>query len=178
MRIRHLAAFAILAIAPVARAQGVMADMHGDVNEVQSKFIKLANAFPESAYDWRPGDGVRSVRELFLHITSDNYLLPIFMGKQAPPETGITADGATAAAFEKKPMTKAQVIAALTASFTHMHQALALISDNNLSEKMSMFGSDMTKHKAVVATVTHMHEHLGQAIAYARVNKIVPPWSQ
>jgi uncharacterized damage-inducible protein DinB len=23
----------------------------------------------------------------------------------------------------------------------------------------------------------HMHEHLGQAIAYARVNGVVPPWS-
>jgi len=25
---------------------------------------------------------------------------------------------------------------------------------------------------------THMAEHLGQAIAYSRMNGIVPPWSQ
>jgi hypothetical protein len=25
--------------------------------------------------------------------------------------------------------------------------------------------------------VTHMHEHLGQMIAYARMNGVTPPWS-
>jgi hypothetical protein len=26
--------------------------------------------------------------------------------------------------------------------------------------------------------VTHLHEHLGQLIAYARMNNVVPPWSK
>jgi hypothetical protein len=26
--------------------------------------------------------------------------------------------------------------------------------------------------------VSHLHEHLGQAIAYARMNGVAPPWSE
>ena len=29
-----------------------------------------------------------------------------------------------------------------------------------------------------VRLVTHMHDHLGQVIAYSRANAIVPPWSR
>ncbi len=29
-----------------------------------------------------------------------------------------------------------------------------------------------------VRLVTHMHEHLGQVIAYSRADEIVPPWSR
>ena len=29
-----------------------------------------------------------------------------------------------------------------------------------------------------IATVTHLHEHLGQLIAGARSNNVTPPWSK
>jgi hypothetical protein len=35
-----------------------------------------------------------------------------------------------------------------------------------------------TVRRAWVGATTHLHEHLGQLIAYARSNKIVPPWSK
>jgi uncharacterized damage-inducible protein DinB len=133
---------------------------------------------PESTLDYTPGPGVRTVREMFLHIVADNYLIPIYMGKPAPASTGITADYTTAAAYEKKKMTKAEMVAALTASFTHVHQGMAMTTDANLGEKIKMFGQDFSRGRAMILLVTHLHEHLGQAIAYARTNKVVPPWSK
>jgi uncharacterized damage-inducible protein DinB len=177
MRARALALALSLAIAAPASAQGLMADMHRDVNEVQKKLIDLANAIPESAYSWAP-PGARSVGELFLHVAADNYLIPIMMGKPAPAATGITADFATAGTFEKRKLTKAQIVADLTASFTHLHQAMGLTTDSNLGETVKFFGNDWTRQRAMILTVTHLHEHLGQAIAYARTNKVVPPWSK
>lgn len=178
MRLRSLAFGLSFAVATPVFAQGIMGDMHGDVNDVQKKFVALAKAIPESAYDYRPGAGVRSVREVFLHVAGENYQIPIMMGKPAPAASGITSDFATAATFEKRTLTKDQVVAELEASFMNMHQGMALTTDANLGDKIKFFGQDWTRGKAMILTVTHMHEHLGQSIAYARANNVTPPWSK
>jgi len=37
----------------------------------------------------------------------------------------------------------------------------------------------MTTRRAMwIGATTHLHEHLGQLIAYARSNGVVPPWSR
>ena len=41
-----------------------------------------------------------------------------------------------------------------------------------------LFGRDMTKEDAVRYLFGDQHEHLGQSIAYARSNGVVPPWSK
>lgn len=169
-------ALAVAFTAPL-QAQGLMAEMHRDVNEVQKKFIDLANAIPESAYAWKPG-AARSVGEVLLHVAADNYLIPIAMGKPAPSATGITADFNTAMAYEKRKLSKADIVAELTASFRHLHQGMNLTTDANLNETISMFGQDWSRQRAMLLTVTHLHEHLGQLIAYARANNVTPPWSR
>lgn len=175
-----LALMGAAAISPVtAHAQGMMADLHADVNDVQKKLVDLAKAIPESAYLWRPMTGTRSVGELFKHVISDNYLIPISMGLPAPAATGISAtDMKSAEAYEARKMTKAEIVAALEASFTHLHTAMGLTTDANASQPMKFFGMDFTRRKAMIGTVTHLHEHLGQGIAYARSNSVVPPWSK
>lgn len=165
-------------LAVPAGAQSFMSEMHRDVNEVQRKFIDLAKAMPASSFSWRPSAPARSVAETYLHVAADNYLIPIFMGKPAPAASGITSDFATAAAYEKRSLTKDQIIAELEASFTHLHQAMSLTTDANAGEMIKMFGQDWSRMRAMVLTVTHLHEHLGQAIAYARSNNVVPPWSR
>jgi uncharacterized damage-inducible protein DinB len=165
-------------VAAPAAAQGIMGEMHRDVNDAQKKFIDLAKAIPESAYGWRPAPGVRSIGEVLLHVASDNYLIPISMGKPAPAATGITSDFATAATFEKRALSKDQVIAELEASFAHLHSGMAITTDANLGETIKFFGQDWSRGRAMVLTVTHLHEHLGQLIAYARSNNVTPPWSR
>ena len=165
-------------IATSASAQSALGDMHRDVTDVQKKFIDLAQAIPESAYSWRP-PGARSVGEVLLHIASDNYFLAIPMGKAAPAAMNITAtDFKALETFEKRKLTKAQIIAELDASFRNIHEGLGLTTDANLNENIKFFGQDWSRQRVALATVTHMHEHLGQLIAYARSNNVTPPWSK
>lgn len=157
---------------------GFMSVMHRDLNDVQKKFVDLANAIPESAYSWRPAPGVRSIGEVLQHAAADNYILPVYMGTPAPAATGITADYGTAVAYETRTgMTKAQIVADLTASFNHLHRAITVNTDANITENINWFGTQATRLQGMTGTVGHLHEHLGQLIAYARSNNVKPPWS-
>jgi uncharacterized damage-inducible protein DinB len=174
-----LAALAFVALGTSLPAQSFMGEMHRDLNTVQQKLVNLAKAMPAETYDWRPGPGVRSVREVFLHIAAENYVLPAMMGTPIPAGIALShTDMKTVEAYEKQALTKDQVVAALEASFAHIHRAIGVNTDQNLGETIKFFGMDFPRQRAMLGTVTHIHEHLGQAIAYARQNKVTPPWSQ
>ena len=176
MKARFAVLAAALAFAVPAHAQTFMGDVHQDLNQVQKKFIDLANAIPESAYGYHP-TGARTIGEVLLHVAADNYYIPGALGTPAPATTGITSDYKTSTTFEKRKLTKAQVIADLTASFQHLHRSLPS-TDTNLNDKVKFFGSDIARRTAILGTVADLHEHLGQLIAYARANNVVPPWSK
>src|SRR5579872_6163025 len=59
--------------APAAPAAG--AELLFPLAMEQEQVIALAKAVPEDKYGWRPGPGVRSFREVFLHIAYGNHLL-------------------------------------------------------------------------------------------------------
>ena len=179
MKTRALTFLLSLAFAASASAQSLMGEVHSDLNDVQKKFLDLAKAIPESSYSWRP-PGARSVGEVLLHVASDNYLLPVMMGQAIPASVAISAsDMKTLETYEKRKLTRDQIVAELDASFKHLHQALAqTTTDANLAQNIKFFGQDWSRQKAVLLTVTHLHEHLGQMIAYARSNNIAPPWTR
>jgi hypothetical protein len=114
---------------------------------------------------------------VLLHIASDNYLMPAMLGHTPDPATGITTDYATAQAFEARNLPKDSVVAELTKSFAFVKQSLTTTSPAKLGESVTMFGQPFTGQSAWILAVTHLHEHLGQMIAYARTNGVKPPWS-
>ena len=151
-------------------------DIDADLETVESKLVGLAEAIPEDAYDWRPGEGVRSVRETLLHVAADNYFIPLALGVEAPASTGIS-DYVSTQAFETQTLSKADVKAELQASFDHLRAILHESDATSLGDAVNLFGMDATTQSAWILTATHLHEHLGQMIAYARSNDVVPPWS-
>jgi uncharacterized damage-inducible protein DinB len=159
-----------------AEGANLFADLDEDVAVVRNKLLGLAEAIPEEAYDWRPGEGVRSVRETLLHVAADNYFIPISMGVHAPESSGIS-DYMSTKAFEERPLTKKAVMDELDTSFMHLRRILSEGDPATLGSEMSLFGMESTVQKAWILTTTHLHEHLGQMIAYARSNDVVPPWS-
>ena len=172
---------AIVAIAAPTAAQtreGVMGDLIKDIGDVEKKVLGLARALPDSAWTWRPGAGVRSTGEVFLHIAADNYFLPTILGVAAPAETGITREYKTAVAFEKKSLPRDAVIAELEKSFAFLKTSMNAAPDAKLDTPLQVFGQKSTNRGMWIMTATHLHEHLGQLIAYARSNKVVPPWSK
>jgi uncharacterized damage-inducible protein DinB len=173
-------AFAVACAIPAgAQSASVMSDLTSDVTETQKKFIDLAKAIPADKYDWRPGAGVRSVGEVLRHVASDNYLIPAALGYAADPATGIKGeDYKTAQAFETKKSTKEATIADLEKSFAHLTKSMQATTPDKLGAQVKMFGQPFTMQRAWVLGTTHLHEHLGQLIAYARTNGVKPPWSQ
>jgi len=176
----RLATLALMTQAGTLTAQtGVMGDLLTDIKEAEEKLVSLAKAMPEGSWNWRPGPGVRSVGEVFQHIATDNYLLPAMLGTAAPAGTGIVGtDYKTAQAYETRKADRAAVIADLEASFAHLRKAMAAQSATTLAKEQMFFGRKSTAQAVWISTATHLHEHLGQAIAYARSNNVTPPWSR
>jgi hypothetical protein len=171
--------FALAVPAHAQTREGVMGDLLKDITEVETKVVGLAKAMPEGTYSWRPSEGVRSTGEVLAHIAADNYFLPAAMGIAAPGETGINGkDFKTAAAFEKRSMTRDQVIAELSKSFAFLKTSMAAVTDTQLNAPIELFGQKTTNRSMWITTATHLHEHLGQLIAYARSNKVTPPWTK
>jgi len=159
-----------------ASSSSLTSDLVKDLAEVEKKLVDLASAIPESKYNWHP-DSARSIRKVLLHVASDNYLMPAMLGHTPDPATGITTDYNTALAFEERKLPKDSVIAELKTSFVFVKQALTSTSSGKLVEPVTMFGQSFTGQSAWILAVTHLHEHLGQMIAYARTNGVKPPWS-
>jgi uncharacterized damage-inducible protein DinB len=150
-----------------------------DLEDAGGKLAQLAEAMPEATYDWRPMEGVRSVGEVYKHLASDNYLLAAAAGHPAPASTGIEGDDyQTAVAFEERSMEKAEIVEVVRASVDHLEAALRATDASRLTEKVDLFGRETTVEALWLLTLTHLHEHLGQAIAYARSNEVAPPWSR
>lgn len=171
-----------LASAPAAAQQpaaGLVGDLVTDIEEVEGKLLGLARAIPDEKWGWRPAEGVRSVHEVFKHVVADNYLIPAMAGTAAPAETGIRGDAyQTALDFENRPLTRVETIAQLESSFAHLKAALRATSESAMNETVALGRNQASKRYLWLLAATHVHEHLGQMIAYARSNGVVPPWSR
>ena len=154
----------------------VATDLLQDLNTVEQKMVDLASAIPANRYNWQP-DSARTVRQVLLHVAADNYLMPAMLGFSPDPATGVTTDYATAAAFEQRDLVKDSVVAELRKSFVFVRQSLQGTSASTWNGPVTMFGQPFTGQSAWILAVTHLHEHLGQLIAYARTNGVKPPWS-
>lgn len=149
-----------------APTDGIRAELIRDVERLEEKYMGLAEAL-SGHYDWRPEEGVRSVGELFGHVANANFMVPAFAGLDREMED---------VNFET--MGEADVMDGLEHSFRHAKHSIADVPDDQLHEQVTMFGQEATKREVLLGLVTHMHEHLGQAIAYARSNGVTPPWSR
>jgi uncharacterized damage-inducible protein DinB len=173
-RLLPLLALVLLVAAPVRAdepaATGLKAELLHNVDDVASKLNDLVTATPPEKFTYRPEDGVRSTAEVFLHVSGGNYMFPGMFGVKAP-------EGIDLKNLEKSTTDKAQVQKTLAASFDFVRAAIRSIPDDGWDRSVQMFGKPASVRAVCLTMVTHMHEHLGQSIAYARVNGIVPPWT-
>lgn len=150
---------------------GYRAEFLDEVAYYEQRYTKLAEAMPAEKYSWRPEEGVRSVGEVFIHITQANYGIGKAFGKDFP--AGVDPKTLSAMATDK-----AKTVQALKDSFAHFRQAILALGDGDADKPMKMFGRQTTTRGAFILNTGHFGEHLGQSIAYARVNGIVPPWTE
>ncbi|MGC2332691.1 MAG: DinB family protein [Candidatus Acidiferrales bacterium] len=140
-----------------------------ELKAAQDELVSLAQAMPQEKYTWRPEEGVRSVSEVYLHVAAGNFGLTAVAG--APPYPGFKFQG-----FEKSTTDKTKIIDLLNQSFDYAEKSIANMSDADMSKPRNFQGFN-TVGAVVFHIVAHAHEHLGQSIAYARMNGVVPPWT-
>lgn len=155
---------------------GLLADLAG----VEEKTVALAEAFTDAQYAWRPAEGVRSGAEVFMHVVTINYAFPIFVGHEAPGSTGLTMENlrTVAPAYETSRSSKDEIRPDLSASFDHLRTAIEASAASGLDRQVTVFGDTATLRVFWMRHLGHLHEHLGQLIAYGRMNGVVPPWSE
>jgi uncharacterized damage-inducible protein DinB len=163
-------ALAAALMVPLAQAQsqpaGIQAAFGKDAGTLSDKFTGLARVM-SGKYDWKPGQGVRSVSDVFNLIVKENGMLVGVLS--GTPNTGANP----------APITDPEKLQeALKASYVNLQKAITGLSDNDLQAPVKLFGRDMTKQGALMLILEDQHEHLGQSIAYARSNGVVPPWSK
>ncbi len=183
-----LIALSAISTAATVRAQDVpnretavqvRKEFMNDLDTMYTKFTALANAIPAEKYAWRPAPGVRSIGEVFMHVSSEFYVwAPISFGAKASPAISGTSD-AVMKQYESK-STKADVVAALKNSFAYTQSSINGLDPNSLVGTRKFYDGQFTG--TIIQTSYGMagdlHEHLGQLIAYARMNGIKPPWSK
>jgi uncharacterized damage-inducible protein DinB len=151
--------------------EGLWQGYDGEWGHVSRQLVALAQAIPAEKFAWRPGPGVRSTSEVFMHIAMANFYLLSVTGPKMPADL-------TSADMEKTVTAKPEVIRWLQRSLDAVKTARAALKPGDLQRKVTIEGKQATVDGMYLRIIVHDNEHMGQLVAYARVNGIVPPWSQ
>ena len=154
-----------------AQTDGIWQGYDPEWGHVSRQLIALAEATPAEKFSWRPGPGVRSMSEVYMHIAMANFYLLSVTGPKMPADL-------SSADMETTVTGKAQVIEWLKRSLEAVKTAHAAAKPADLRRKVKIQGVDADVDGMYLRIIVHANEHMGQLVAYARMNGIVPPWSQ
>jgi hypothetical protein len=146
-----------------------------DIDGLRKKFMALAKAVPADKLAWRPMEGTRSFREVFAHVGAEGNTETAMFGRPLP--AGSLADfDAEEARLKKLP--DGQLIAAMDRAMQSLSETLAGLSRAKINTPITYYGQSTLPRAATTYTLNDLHEHLGQLVAYARMNTIIPPWTR
>lgn len=138
----------------------------GQMEFVKGRLSQLAEAMPEGKFGWTPAEGVRNVGEVYSHTAEANFYLTSIIKNEKPDMTQ-----------NEKELSKTETIEMLKASFDAVKEAAAKLTEDDLNREVEAFGMKFSLRNFMITLLNHCHEHLGQGIAYARMNGVTPPWS-
>jgi uncharacterized damage-inducible protein DinB len=156
--------------APAQLPEGIWQGYDGEWRHATQQLIALAEATPAEKFSWRPAPGVRSTSEVYMHIAMSNFYLLSVTGPKMPPDLNEN--------MEKTVTSKPEVITWLKRSLDAVKVAHAAAKPADLERKVKIYDRDATVDGIYLRIIIHDNEHMGQLIAYARMNGVVPPWSK
>ena len=109
--------------------------------------------------------------EIYIHIVQANFYLLSVTGPKMPAEIN-TAE------MEKNVTAKADVVDWLKRSLEAVKTARASLKPGDLQRKVKIADRDAPVEGMYLRIIVHANEHMGQLIAYFRMNGIAPPWSK
>lgn len=133
---------------------------------------RSAELMPESGYDFRPVDTVRTFGQILAHVAGANYVsCSAAKGEKSPHAE---------AAFEKTATTRAQIIKVLNESIAYCDSAYAALDDRRAADIVDLaFGMGKgARALPLMQNTGHLQEHYGNLVTYFRIKGLVPPSSQ
>ncbi len=138
----------------------------GQLDFIQGRLLQLEGAMAQDQMSWTPAEGVRTTAEIYLHVAQANYFLASKMGGKMPEGE-----------MDMSMTDKDKVAEILKVSFENAKKHAENITKEDLNEIVETPFGDMSLRNFMISLLNHSHEHLGQGIAYARMNGVTPPWS-
>ena len=143
--------------------------------------LKIAEEIPEDKYSFRPAEGTRTVAQTLIHI-SNAHRFALAINRDDVRSTMAGFDFMTfiapIAASEQEPMTKAQIIARLTAAGEEFESWVKTLPDDFLSQSIAMAPGgtppSKTRFELLIAVKEHEMHHRGQLMLVERMIGITP----
>jgi uncharacterized damage-inducible protein DinB len=148
----------------------------GTLKWTESQFLSVAEAMPESKYDFVPTAGnfkdVRSFAEQVKHVACANFAFFNEIEGKTPPD--LCEKGGPS-----KAKTKAELVQYLKDSIDYSERVLPTINSKNALDRVEgRYAGPNTKLGIAVTAVWHVADHYGQVVEYLRMCGIVPPPTQ
>jgi hypothetical protein len=159
-----------------------------ELHIAEAQLLALGEAVPAENYDWGPAEKTRCFSAVLVHIAVGNLGLLDRVGVCEPEVMrlygAIEGEGiARLVAVVRKNLSlessiteKTEVLDLLRGSFEAVRHSFAAATREQLEEKQNFFGPPSTVRRVYMRMLAHSHEHMGQAIAYARTMGVRVPW--
>ncbi len=154
---------------------GLRGDLLMSLGFLEGQTVSLEQAMPQAKFTWRPKKGIRSVSEVFLHVAGSIYFFTSKLGRETPADVQALM---TAKKWETQTTNKEEIKTILTKAFAHLRNTIVETDDATLDKQYDFMGRQVSGRLLLMGPQFHSFEHLGQEIAYARINGVVPPWSK
>jgi uncharacterized damage-inducible protein DinB len=171
---------------PTPRIDGFRGEFLWELEIVERQMMAMVEAIPADKYDWRPDQKARSISEVLVHVAAGNFMLLEAVGAAAPVDLYGQAAVQGQERFwglirrndelEKSVREKVAVTDVLKRSLQAVRNSFTQADDAELDQRRHFFGEQTTVRRVYLRLLVHMHEHMGQMIAYMRINGMSPPW--
>lgn len=167
---KTLIALTLLCIAPALYAQEAANPVVSSAREIydrQSKFIvAAAELMPEDKYGYHPTPDQWSYGKIIAHVAQSDFGICAMLS--GTPATSIPKVTETSS--------KAELVAAVKASFDYCDKAMAGLQDAQLGDTITFFrGAKKPRARALIEITGDLEDHYSQMAGYLRMNNLLPP---
>ena len=167
---------------------GIRREVLTEIQYAEAQLLALAEAVPAEDYGWAPAEDARSFAAVLVHIAAGNLLLldragarpaevvDLYGGIEGDPVARLCAIVRKNIALEKATTAKPAVLDLLRRSFAAVKECWSNATEEELWASLTFFGERETARRLYLRMMAHSHEHMGQAIAYARAMGHRVPW--
>ena len=133
---------------------------------IKTDLLKAADKMPEENYSFRTTPQVRTFGEMIAHVADAGLrMCGVVKGERSPP-------------MRLQKPSKAELVAALQASFDYCDPVYASMTDTAGAAPIKWFRWDMSKLGLLNWNISHDNEMYGIIAAYLRIKGLVPPSSE